>query len=128
MNVPDENIIFSQREQLREWRIPFRQIGYELAKQGTQDSDLLPLLLSLKQPTFFTRDFDFFTPEFCHPRYCLVWLNVRPNEVALFLRRFLGHRAFCTHEQRLGKVVRVHRAGLEYWQRGQAEPREINWI
>ena len=60
MNVLDENIIASQREQLQRWKIPFRQIGVELARQGAQDRELVPLLLQLKQPTFFTRDFDFY--------------------------------------------------------------------
>ncbi|MBI4661330.1 MAG: hypothetical protein HY735_21110 [Verrucomicrobia bacterium] len=71
MIVLDENIIAGQRTQLRQWRIPFRQIGVELAGQGAEDPQILPLLLRLKQPTFFTRDFDFFKPHFCHPRYCL---------------------------------------------------------
>ncbi len=36
MTVLDENIIASQRTQVRQWRIPFRQIGFELASQGAE--------------------------------------------------------------------------------------------
>ena len=71
MNVLDENIIASQREQLREWRIGFRQIGYELATKGVKDPQIIPLLRTLKQPTFFTRDYDYFKQQLCNARYCL---------------------------------------------------------
>ena len=127
MNVLDENIIASQREQLRQWRIPFRQIGSELANRGTKDPQIVPLLLCLKQPTFFTRDFDFYDPQLCHQRYCLAWLDVHPAESALFMRRFLGHPDFCTRLQRLGKVARIHPQGVEYWQGGKTRKVARNW-
>ncbi len=128
MNVLDENVIHSQREKLRQWRIPSRQTGTELARSGTQDQEIIPLLLRLKGPSFFTRDFDYFQAQLRHPRYCLVWLNVRPDKAAFSVRRFLRHRNFCTHEQRLGKVVRVHVDGLEYWEHGQASLCRVQWL
>jgi|SRR5260221_7455160 len=128
MNVLDENIIHSQREKLRLWRIPFRQVGHEIARSGAQDPDITRLPLRLKQPTFFTRDFDFFRPQLRHPGYCLAWLHARPDKVAFYLRRFLRHRDFPTHKERLGKVVHVHGGGLEYWQHGQASPFSVEWL
>ena len=128
MNVLDENIIRSQREKLRQWRIPFRQIGEEVAHSGAQDSEIIPLLLRLKKPTFFTRDFDYFRPQLEHPRYCLVWLNVRADKAAFYVRRFLRHPHFRTHEQRLDRIVRVHVEGVEYWKHGQAERLFIGWL
>ena len=127
MNVLDENIIASQRDRLRQWRIPFRQIGHELPGRGAQDAQIIPLLLELKQPTFFTRDFDFFKPQLWHERYCLVWLNVRPDRAAFFIRRFLRHPAFSTRQERLGKVIRVHADGLEYCNRVQPSPVALGW-
>jgi hypothetical protein len=127
MNVLDENIIASQREALRRWRIPFRQIGHELVNRGAKDPQIIPLLLRLKQPTFFTRDFDFFERQLCHPGYCLAWLNVRPDKAALFIRRFLGHPDFCTRLQRLGRVARIHPEGVEYWRWGQARKVARDW-
>ena len=127
MNVLDENIVFEQREILRRWRIPFRQIGYELSRQGIKDPQIIPLLLGLKQPTFFTRDFDYFDARLCHQGYCLVWLNVAPDEAALFVRRFLHHQNFRTHQQRLGRVIRVHRGGIDYWRRGQRRQIGVGW-
>jgi hypothetical protein len=128
MNVLDENIIASQREQLRRWRIPFRQIGHEVANSGAKDPEIVPLLLRLKHPSFFTRDFDFFVPRLCHRRYCLAWLNVPPAEAALFIRRFLSHPDFCTRQQRQGKVARIHPQGVEYWQCGQSGKVARNWL
>lgn len=37
MNVLDENILESQRQLLRGWRVPVRQIGHELAHKGLPD-------------------------------------------------------------------------------------------
>jgi len=128
MNILDENIIHSQREKLRRWRIPYRQIGEELSRSGIQDSEVIPLLMGLKAPTFFTRDFDYFQPELRHSRYCLVWLNIRPDEVAFHVRQFLRHPAFRTHEQRLGRVVRAHVEGLEYWQLGDGKLSRVGWL
>jgi hypothetical protein len=127
VNVLDENIVFEQRETLRRWRIPFRQIGYEISSKGIKDPQIIPLLLQLKRPTFFTRDFDYFDAELGHPGYCLVWLNVRPYYVATFIRRFLRHSDFRTHVQRLGKVIRVHPSGIEYWRQGQCQRMERAW-
>ena len=44
MNLLDENVRDDQRALLRQWRIPFRQIGKELSRAGIQDDNLLPLL------------------------------------------------------------------------------------
>jgi hypothetical protein len=81
----------------------------------------------LKHPTLFTRDFDYFDAQLCHPGYCLVWLNIRPDEAAVFIRRFLRHSDFRTHEQRLGRVIRVHHDGIDYWPRGERRQTHIGW-
>ena len=43
MNILDENIIKSQRQRLRSWRIPVRQIGHDIARKGLQGKRLLAL-------------------------------------------------------------------------------------
>jgi len=45
----------------------------------------------LKQPTFLSRDQEFFGRDLCHRSYCLVWLNVPREE-----NRALRPRAFAT--------------------------------
>lgn len=53
MNILDENILESQRQLLLRWKISFRQIGYEIGRKGMNDEEIIPLLLALRQPTFF---------------------------------------------------------------------------
>jgi hypothetical protein len=44
VNILDENIIASQRQLLRSWRIRVRQIGYDLAQKGISDEQIIPFL------------------------------------------------------------------------------------
>src|SRR5207248_8103940 len=96
MNLLDENIRDDERMLLRQWGVPFRQIGKEISKAGIEDENLVPLLHHLKRPTLFTQDEDFFKRALAHRGYCLVWLNVKYNEVAAYIRRFLRHSSFLT--------------------------------
>lgn len=128
MNVLDENIDEPQRQRLETWKIHVRQVGIELGKLGMDDrQEIIPLLHALRHPTFFTRDHDFYHPWLRHPGYCLVYLDVRPDEAAQFIRRFLRHRSFHTQAQRLGKVVRVNEGGISVWQTGVGGAREFAW-
>ena len=38
MNILDENIIASQRQRLRSWRVRVRQIGVDIARKGCDRS------------------------------------------------------------------------------------------
>ena len=127
MNVLDENIVVSQRQLLRSWKIHFRRIGGEVGRLGMNDrQEIIPLLHSLRRPTFFTRDQDFYHPWLRHPGYCLVFLDVQPLAAAQYIRRFLRHTKFRTQGQRMGKVVRIHEDGVRFWQfNGGSE--EIVW-
>lgn len=42
MIILDENFPESQRQLLRGWRVPLRQIGYEVGRKGMQDEKILP--------------------------------------------------------------------------------------
>ena len=106
MNILDENIINNQCQLLRSWRIPFRQIGFRIGRQGLQDKGIISLLHTLRRPTFFTRDDDFYDCNLCHAGYCLVYLAVRKNEVAIFMRRLLHYKEFDTGAKRMGSVIR----------------------
>ena len=97
MNILDENIVVSQRSQLTAWKIHFRRIGEHVGDLGMEDrEEIIPLLHALRRSTFFTMDRDFSRPELCHLRYCLVYLDVRPDEAARYIRRFLRHPSFRT--------------------------------
>ena len=115
MNILDENIIKSQRQLLKSWRIRIRQIGYEVGRMGIKDDEIIPLLLELRRATFFTRDLGFYQRSLCHKRYCLVCMAVEKHEAAVFIRRLLRHGEFDTQAKRIGTVIRVSRKGLFVW-------------
>jgi len=128
MNLLDEDIDIHQWARLRQWKVHVRKIGIEIGRFGMKDqNEILPRLHRLRRPTFFTRDQDFYHPTLRHAGYCLVYLDVLPDEAAEYIRRFLRHRAFRTQAQRMGKVVRVRHRGLTYWQVGQEHEQGASW-
>jgi hypothetical protein len=128
VNILDEDVSAIEREQLRARKIHFRQIGVEIGRFGMKDrTDIIPLLHTLRHPTFFTRDHGFHHPRLLHPAYCLVYLDVAFDEVADFIHRFLRHTAFRTQAQRMGRVVRVHHSGVGYWQVNVKKARALSW-
>jgi len=82
VNLLDENIPESQRQLLRGWRIPARQIGLDAEQKGIKDREIIPYLLQLHRVTFFTLDSGFYRRDLRHSRYCLLsawmWVNKRP--------------------------------------------------
>ena len=128
MNVTDENIIAPERERLRMWRVHFRHIGGNIGHLGMKDrEEIVPLLHTLRQPTFFTRDHGFYRPVLLHRGYCLVYLDVEVDEIAIYIRRFLRHTEFRTQSQRMGKVVRIRHNGVSYWEVHQRGEHALNW-
>jgi hypothetical protein len=127
VNILDENIIDSQRRLLNSWRIPVRQIGYEIGQKGMKDREIIPFLHQLNQPTFFTRDDDFYERRLCHAGYCLVYLEVRKEEAAIFVRRVLRQTAFKTKAKRMGKVIRASHVGLALWNLHAGKEEYLDW-
>ena len=127
MNLLDENIPSEQFELLKARGIRCRVIGQDVARLSVDDENIVSLLHHLKQPTFFTRDRDFFKRELCHAGYSLVWLDVAPEEAALYVHRFLRHPRFKTKAKRLGTVTRVHHAGIHFWERNKGAA-DLPWL
>ena len=127
MNIVDENIIDNQCQLLRKWRIPFRQIGDGIGRQGMKDKEIISLLHGLPRPTFFTRDDDFYNRSLCHSGYCLVYLAIRKDETAVFMRRFLRHKKFNTAAKRTGSVIRVSHSGLSVWRIHEEKQIHFGW-
>ncbi len=124
MIILDENIFADQRDLLQDRHITSRQIGVDLEKKGLSDEEIVTLLHQLARPTFFSRDQDFFDRRFCHARYCIVWLDVKPVEVAEYAWRFLRHARFRSRKQRLGTVARVSPRGIVFWRQKKKERRD----
>lgn len=115
MIVLDENITLEQRQLLQSWHISVRHIGYDLGREGIKDAEIIPMFHQLRHLTFFTRDFDFYKRALCHSHYCLVYMAVKPSDVAMYARRLLRHRDFDTQAKRLGAVIRIAQPGLTVW-------------
>jgi hypothetical protein len=128
VNVLDENIPSEQIELLRSRRIRCRAIGQEVGDLGIDDRNIVSVLVHLKDPTFFTRDRHFFRRELCHQSYCLVWLDIEPQEVATFVVRFLRHPRFNTKHARKGIVARLHHGGISIFQSRQTLQQEFAWL
>jgi hypothetical protein len=127
VNILDENILESQRQLLKSWSIPVRQIGIELGRKGMADEEILPFLLTLPNPTLFTRDSDFWELELCHNKRCLVVLEVRQYEAAHFIRDTLRHPNFNTQAKRMGTVIRSHPIGLTVFRRNSRNELHFDW-
>jgi hypothetical protein len=125
--VLDENFDENQRSLLRSWRIPSRQIGDEVGRLGMKDDEVIPMLQQLTRPTFFTRDRGLFESHLAHRRYCLVVLEVRVREAAIFAKRVLRHPEFNTQAKRMGKVIRASHNGITVVMVGQAGERYYAW-
>jgi hypothetical protein len=125
--ILDENVPESQWQLLRSWRIRALLIGRDISEKGIQDDSLTGFLVKQRRPTFFTRDAGFYDKKLCHAQYCLVYLAVRPNESAFFVRRLLRYPLFSTRAQRLGAVIRVSSAGLQMWRLRESRERFLFW-
>jgi len=128
VNILDEDISVVECGRLRARKIHFRQIGKGVGRLGMKDrTDIIPLLHTLRRPTFFTRDHGFYHPSLLHSAYCLVYLDVAFDEIADFIRRFLRYAFFRTQAQRMGKVVRVYHKGVSYWQVRVKKAHVLSW-
>lgn len=127
MNVLDENIVESQRQLLRSWRIHVRQIGHEVGRAGMQDEEIISLLRRTGRATFFTRDLRFYEAKSRAVNYCVVCLAVGQHEVAVFVRNVLRHSTFNTQAKRTGKVIRATHTGIRYWAISAPEEITLNW-
>ncbi len=117
-----------QRQRLLDWRVPIRQIGYEVGRKGMKDDEIIPFLLGLRRPTFFTLDLGFYKRNLCHGRYGLVCLNVRDFEAAAFVRLLLRHQAFDTQAKRMGAVIRVSPVKLSVWRLHVENEVSFEWM
>jgi len=128
VNILDENISETQWRRLHSWRIAIRPIGYDIGQKEMKDERIIPFLLQLHRPTFFTVDAGFYRRNLCHSRYCLVYyMDIREQEDAVFVRRLLRHPEFDTEAKRMGAVIRVSHAGLTAWRLHAEKEARLGW-
>ena len=115
MYLLDENITKDQKELLERWRFHVKQIGVDFELKGIKDEQIVTLLQQTNGILFITRDSDFFKKEYCHSKYCIVFLDIEKYEVAYFIRKFLKHPLFNNNNKRMGKVFKITQTFIQYY-------------
>jgi hypothetical protein len=98
-----------------------RVISVTVLRPGSiiKDEAIPTLLRSAQRPTFVTTNVDDFWQRVpAHTRYgivCLVLPDERLQETSSLLRQLFSLPDFKTKARRMGKVVRVSRGQLEYY-------------
>ncbi|MGH9800213.1 MAG: DUF5615 family PIN-like protein [Blastocatellia bacterium] len=128
MIILDHNITRDQVEQLQQWRIHCRQIGFQVGRPEWDDQqEILRYLHQTNHATFFTRDFDFYLSELCHDNYCLVIIAFPASETATMIRRLLRHQQFKTKAQRCGKIIKLSAGKIAWWEAGSHNQQYLIW-
>lgn len=121
MYLLDENITKDQKDILGGWRIRVKQIGVDFKTKGIKDEQIITFIQQMSGVLFLTRDSDFFSKEYCHSKYCIVYLDVEKFEVAFFIRKFLKHPFFNTTKKRLGRVVKMNQTIIQFYKLNSEE-------
>lgn len=117
----------AQRQLLETWGIAVHQVGSDWGRKGVKDENIIVRLRDLRNPTFFTRDAEFYDWHLCHLRYCVVVIAAAQYEVASFVRRFLRHPGFKTQAKRMGKVVRISARSIAFWELHRDREASTRW-
>jgi hypothetical protein len=83
------------------------------------DDRVPQLLLALNGPTFVTIDRGFWRRRLSHPGYCILYFALRKEEqeeIPPLLRRLFRRPEFRTRAVRMGKVARVSKSVVTYWE------------
>lgn len=94
------------------------------------DDRIPEILLTLTKPAFVTLDSDFWNVDLCHPGYAILYFALSDDDqdqVPHLLMELLKLDPFKTRARRMGKVVRVGKTLIQYWQRGSNTLHEIPW-
>jgi len=107
------------------------QVLHDLRPKELILDDRVPeILLSLPKPTFVTIDQGFWHRKWCHPNYGILYFVLRNDQQGMLpaiLRSVLRLTEFRTRASRMGKVVRIGRNSIEYWQYDLGVLKRMAW-
>ncbi len=95
-----------------------------------KDERVPSILRMLRTPTFVTIDEGFRNQARRDHRYCILYFALREDEqrdIPALLRRLLRLPEFHTRAARMGKVARVSRDRVIWWQLGDERPFTVHW-
>jgi hypothetical protein len=94
------------------------------------DDRVPEILLTLSSPTFVTIDDDFWDRRLCNPGYSILFFPLQNKEqkwIPGMLRALFRHKGFATRAERMGKIARVSRKNVVYWEFQQPESHIMPW-
>lgn len=95
-----------------------------------KDDRVPSLLRELKRPTFVTIDAGFYDRNLCDPAYSILYFALRDDQqpqLPGLLRRLFRLSEFKTRAVRMGKVARISRDGIGYWQHREKDMHLLTW-
>jgi hypothetical protein len=95
-----------------------------------KDERIPTVLRTLRTPTFITIDDEFHRRTWRDRRYCILYFALRSDEqdaIPGLLRRLLRMPEFRTRAARMGKVARVSRDHVSWWQINDAIEHTVQW-
>lgn len=128
--ILDEHLSLDRvRDSLARWTTV--QSATQLWPHQLVKDDRVPMLLrALRTPTFITIDDGFWDRSWGDRRYSILYFALRADEQAdipPLLRRLLRLPEFRTQAARMGKVARVSRDHVSWWQLGDQQERTAPW-
>jgi len=113
------------RKKLKVGRLPELRPGEHIF-----DDRVPEILRTLKQPTFITIDEDFWDRRLCHPNYAIFYFALpdhQQEQLPSLLFRLLRIPEFRSTAERAGKVLRVAKAQISYWQFPGNVQQQVSW-
>ena len=126
-HILDENFPVSAVQSVRRKVASVTQVGGDWGESGWLDVEQILPHLHGSRATFHTFDAGLFKRRYGHRDYCLVFYDVPEAELGDWVVKFLRHRSFRTHAQRLGKVIKVSSSKLAYWELHAPRVKNIEW-
>lgn len=127
MIILDENIAESQRAILIKQGLNVKQIGFDLKYKGIKDEELMIFFHTLKKPTFISWDRGLYRKKICHKNYCIAYLDVREDEIAIFAKKLLKDKRFNVKAKRMGKIIKLTSMKIKFWEINKDKEQHLSW-
>jgi hypothetical protein len=127
--LDDQLWVAGVHDRIRRWSTV--QFLRDIRPDEVIKDERVPLVLrTLRTPTFVTIDSQFWNRRRCDRWYCIVYFDLRADqqgEIPTLLRRLLRLPEFQTRAARMGKVARVSRDHVTWWQLGDDTLHMTQW-
>ncbi len=127
--LDDQLWVVDVRDRIRRWSTA--QFLRDIRPGEVINDERIPSVLrTLRTPTFVTIDHQFRERTLRDRRYCILYFALREDQqgdIPTLLRRLLRLPEFRTRAARMGKVARVSRERVSWWQLGDDDQHAMHW-